>query len=352
AEKQTAALKRRLLEWAVFPYDLTEDDLLRCIYIIIKDALACSHLHMPDNIVQNFILTIHNSYYNTNAYHNFHHAVDVLQAAYYFMKTSQLMDIGRDASAATKSLIHRSFHVHDILALIIAAIGHDIGHPGVNNGFMTACRSPLATLYQDKAVLEHFHATALCQIMKRCGFDIARYNPGFNEAEFRYVMVETILATDMAAHFDYIEKFRQLKSRCTVEAAALRRNSVTVSQQSRLTDRVIICSMLIKCADISNVTRPFHVAGSWTNLLNEEMGKQSDLERKLGYPVSMVISPETSARSQVGFYRGMALPLFEAAVDLFPSLDFTRENLLENIKTWEQIQEEQDRRLAAQNEQR
>ncbi|KAJ1912989.1 3',5'-cyclic-nucleotide phosphodiesterase [Tieghemiomyces parasiticus] len=350
AERQNTSLRSRMLEWGLSPYDLSEDDLLRCIYLVLDETLAASHLHMPTSVVQNFVLALHNSYYTGNAYHNFHHAVDVLQATYVFLNRTRLMAIGTDASAATLTPFHRALKLHDLLALVIAAIGHDIGHPGVNNHFMVTCRSPLAALYKDKAVLEHFHATALCQLLQRVGFDLARYNPGFDEAEFQQVLVQTVLATDMAAHFDYIKRLRDLHQRYT-GAQAARRRSVTISQETQLADRVALCAALIKCSDISNVTRPFHVAGTWTDLLNEEMSKQRDLEQKLGYPPSIVFSPETAAKSQVGFYRGMALPLFQVVAEIFPMLSFTVINLEENIVAWERVQAEYDRRSARHSEQ-
>ncbi|KAJ1654663.1 3',5'-cyclic-nucleotide phosphodiesterase [Dispira simplex] len=345
AESHNATLRARLLDWECNPYDLNDDDLLRSVYLILKEALDASHLHMPDSIIHAFILIIHKSYY-ANAYHNFHHAVDVLQATYCFLKRSGLMTIGSNPTAATQSVIHQVFQVHDIFAMVIAAIGHDLGHPGVNNHFMTTCRSPLASLYQHKAILENFHASALCQIMKRCGFNLSRYNPGFNDTEFHQVVVQTILATDMASHFVYIDQIRDLAQRCA--QAESRRQPLVLNSDRGVADRITVCSALLKCADISNVTRPFHVAGCWTNLLNEEMTKQCDLERKLGFPMSVQISPDTLASSQVGFYRSLALPLFEAVADLLSDLDYCVKNLLTNIQSWEAVQMEQQRRQAVQ----
>ncbi|KAJ1969845.1 3',5'-cyclic-nucleotide phosphodiesterase [Dimargaris xerosporica] len=346
AAERIARLRERLVSWDIFPFDLSEDDLLRCICLMLTDGLNASNLHMPDTILHTFILTIRNSYYASNAYHNFHHAVDVLQAVYVFLNRTGLMDIGRDARAANRSPVHRIFQVHDIFALLIAAIGHDIGHPGVNNHFMVTCRSPLAALYHDKSVLEHFHATALCQIIHQCGLDLAQYNPGLDAREFRQVMVQTILATDMAAHFDYITKIQQLQAHLTTSVRS--RTSMTVTQDRHLADRITVCSGLIKCADISNVTRPFHVAGAWTTLLNEEMSKQCDLERKLGYPVSLPVSTDNYAHSQVSFYRAMALPLFQATATLLTDLAFCVTNVEANICAWEKVHTKQIQRQSVQ----
>lgn len=38
------------------------------------------------------------------------------------------------------------------LCLLIAALGHDIDHPGVSNAFLVASGAPLALLYNDISV--------------------------------------------------------------------------------------------------------------------------------------------------------------------------------------------------------
>lgn len=104
------------------------------------------------------MLDIFNSYHNTNPYHNFRHAVDVLQSTYYFLCKMGLitpLDPGVHAAfSATRggtgyacysssddvaqSEMKELLRPIDILALMMACIGHDVGHPGVTNMFMVA----------------------------------------------------------------------------------------------------------------------------------------------------------------------------------------------------------------------
>ena len=37
-----------------------------------------------------------------------------------------------------------------IFALLVAAIGHDLEHPGLTNAYLVRSRAPLATRYNDK----------------------------------------------------------------------------------------------------------------------------------------------------------------------------------------------------------
>lgn len=105
-----------------------------------------------------FVLDIFNSYHNTNPYHNFRHAVDVLQSTYYFLCKMGIvtpMDPGIHAAVSStrggicngrrpsssrddvvESRMKELLRPIHILALMMACVGHDIGHPGVTNVFM------------------------------------------------------------------------------------------------------------------------------------------------------------------------------------------------------------------------
>ena len=54
----------------------------------------------------------------------------------------------------------------DNLSIVIAAISHDVGHPGVNNRFLINNREALALTYNDYSVLENMHACVCFEVMK------------------------------------------------------------------------------------------------------------------------------------------------------------------------------------------
>lgn len=102
------------------------------------DALTRTKIKLYLGDLYHFIFDICNSYHSTNPYHNFRHAVDVLQANYYFLcRLGALKPMNADASLSfVESEIKDLFQPLDIFALLMASIGHDVGHPGVNNSFM------------------------------------------------------------------------------------------------------------------------------------------------------------------------------------------------------------------------
>lgn len=181
-------------------------------------------------------------------YHNFRHVIDVLQAIFFF-----LVQIGAlppypsnssldESSKPKKSPIVSLLIPFDALTLLITAIGHDVGHPGVNNAFLVTLNAPLAQLYNDRSVLESFHCAAYSQILRR------HWPVAFSGMEMRQLMISSILATDMGLHFDYMKKLGFLQEK-------LFENQGTDGWNGRLKEeyRTLACSLLIKCADISNV---------------------------------------------------------------------------------------------------
>jgi len=133
-------------------------------------------------------------------------------------------------------------HPFEALTLLITAIGHDVGHPGVNNGFLITLNAPLAQLYNDRSVLEAFHCAAYSQILRR------HWPAVFQDKKMRNLMISSILATDMGLHFDYMKKLGDIQEKLNI-------NNTTEGWNGRMLEeqKALACCLLIKCADICNV---------------------------------------------------------------------------------------------------
>ena len=74
------------------------------------------------------------------------------------------------------------------VALCIAALGHDIGHMGVQNAFLVNSKDPLALQYNDRSVLENFHCSRLFSVLNQrgCGLldglSVEQYGEALEEA--------------------------------------------------------------------------------------------------------------------------------------------------------------------------
>jgi hypothetical protein len=197
--------------------------------------------------IKKFLAASRNAYNSFVLYHNFKHAIDVLQSTFYFLLQigtlpSYPSDSPPTESQAERSPIAKLFKPFDALTLLISAIGHDVGHPGVNNMFLVRLNAPLAQLYNDTSVLEAFHCAAFSQILRRF------WPVAFHDKALRKLMINNILATDMGVHFKYMSDCGNLQEK-------LHENNGTDGWSPQVLDtyKTLTCGLIIKCADISNV---------------------------------------------------------------------------------------------------
>ena len=128
----------------------------------------------------------------------------------------------------------------EIFTSLIAAIIHDFDHTGTTNNFHINSGSELALLYNDRAVLENHHVSAffrqvksqnICKIMNEIlaiqtcihKFHIIFFRMMqkhdcniFNNMqktdfrEFRNLIIEMVLHTDMSQHFTQLKAMKNL----------------------------------------------------------------------------------------------------------------------------------------------
>lgn len=210
-----------------------------------------------------FLVACRSAYNSFLPYHNFRHVIDVLQAVFYFLVQLGTLPPYPPGEALRresepKSPIAALLSPFDALTLLITAIGHDVGHPGVNNAFLVTLNAPIAQLYNGRSVLESFHCAAYSQILRR-------YWPAaFSGVEMRQLMISSILATDMGLHFDYMKRLGSLQVQVHEDVEMDGWNGRAIQEC-----RTLVCSLLTKCADISNVVRSplcshLHIPLPWT----------------------------------------------------------------------------------------
>lgn len=247
-------LSHALGSWAFSGHDYTEDELVHAALLMLQHALVAPELEnwrLSAADLKNFLMASRAAYNGFVNYHNFRHVVDVMQAIFYFL--IQLGTLPPFPASSVQSGVNRQtspvaalLKPFDALTLLITAIGHDVGHPGVNNAFLVALNAPLAQLYNDKSVLEAFHCAAYSQILRRY------WKAAFEDIQMRGLMINSILATDMGLHFNYMKELGNLQSK-------VYHNNGTDGWSPQVLDdyRILTCALLVKCADISNVVSTF-----------------------------------------------------------------------------------------------
>lgn len=96
----------------------------------------------------------------------------------------------------------------DVLGWIIAAAGHDVGHPALTNRFLINSRDNIAIRYNDQSVLEQMHCCITFGLLQEKKNDILANFSWEDWQVIRKVIVDMILGTDMSKHFDMLGNFR------------------------------------------------------------------------------------------------------------------------------------------------
>ncbi|KAF1827961.1 HD-domain/PDEase-like protein, partial [Dissoconium aciculare CBS 342.82] len=267
-------------------------------------------------------------------YHNWRHAVDVTQSLYCFLCDVHLCPPlgGRPISKKEMNALERLFTPLDALILLVSAIGHDVGHPGVNNAFLVASNHHLAQMYNDRSVLENYHGAAYSQLLRRHWSSLSQV------PHFRTTMISTILATDMQRHFEYMGQLSDLKRKVSEADEELS----NWNDKDKDHAKEVAMALLIKAADISNVARPFDISAHWALVLMNEFANQGQLESELQIPTCLFGGPPNTedrvaaAQSQKGFMDVFGFPLFRGLCDVMPNVSCTLPELEKNRAIWEQ----------------
>ncbi|EER29318.1 3'5'-cyclic nucleotide phosphodiesterase family protein [Coccidioides posadasii C735 delta SOWgp] len=335
-QERKALVEREVAKWNFLSHEFSDDELVHAACVMVEHALQLPELEQwrlsPEEI-RSFLLSVRASYNSFVLYHNFRHAIDVLQSVFHFLVKIGILPpfpLGSE-EVSTRSGMSSILTPFDALTLLITAIGHDVGHPGVNNVFLVKLNAPLAQLYNDKSVLEAFHCAAYSQILRR------HWPSVFKDTRLRKLMIDSILATDMGIHNVFMESLGKLQQ-------SYRSNNRTTwgwEPKDIDTYRTLLCALLIKCADISNVARPFHIAEKWTDILQLEFANQGMMEAEIGMETALFGGPPElgnfvkKANGQIGFMNVFALPLFDGVADVLPDMAFAANEIRRNKCRWQ-----------------
>jgi len=247
-------------------------------------------LRVSITALQNFLEQMENGYSKyRNPYHNLIHAADVLQTTYQIIYTSGLMNWLTD---------------HELFAMFIAAIVHDFEHTGTSNNFHIQSRSDVALIYNDRAVLENHHVSAAFRLMRIDDYNIVSEFTSEEYKNFRHLVIEMVLATDMSSHFTQLKTMKSLLS------------------MPENVEKAKALALVLHCADISHPGKPWTIHHSWTESLMEEFFKQGEKEKELGLPCSPLCDRENTliAESQIGFIQYIVEPSFVVMGDMLEKI--------------------------------
>lgn len=280
--------------------------------------LASSHLQIEQATLVNFLLEIQHGYISTNPYHNAIHAADVMQTVNYFLIQPELAPFLRPLDRA--------------LALIAAGI-HDFKHDGFNNSFHISTGSEIALRYNDHAVLENFHVAQSFLVMKNAECNVLGK---LSTEDFKYsreMIIQMVLATDMAKHFEDVALFKANILPAPDEELMIK----------NVGDKKLLLKMILHTCDVSNPSKDREIMLKWTERVVEEFFVQGDLEKQLSLAVSPFMDRETIVlkKMQVGFADFIVAPLFSVWAQILVNVNAVGyKTLLGNREFWSSLSDD------------
>lgn len=275
-----------------------KNDQFRILLFFFHDLGLLKEFKIQIETILRFIVAINEQYHHV-PFHNFNHAVDVTQMAYMIVK------IGRLTSNFTKL---------ELLALLVAALCHDMGHRG-KLGNSSKVQTPLSLLFKDQPVMETFHCSSAIKTIGKPGCNILQSLSTEQLQEFWVLVIDTILSTEVSLHQKILDDVIQA---FTPEGTLPLANT---QQRARMMKLIIRLGNLASCA------RPFDSKKSWSSVLSDEFQDDSSSEK----------TPQEIAKWNAERLKAVAAPAFNLLTQAVPLLKGVGKQFKRNLEKWEEI---------------
>jgi Ca2+-binding EF-hand superfamily protein len=310
---------QELRQWGFPCLDYTVEQLCGMSLMMFTDPELdiCQDLDVSPDTVMKFATQLLGNSYNSVPYHNYYHAFSVLQGSYYL---------------ATSTELCQSFSTLEKFSMLIAGMGHDAGHDGVNTAFHVDAKSDLAHMYNDKSPLENMHARDTFAAMQQPGCDVlSTLNKG-DYKRARTLIVESIIGTDMAFHKHHVD-------------ALSAKHNILVEEAS---EREMLMALLVHLVDVGASSYSWDQAMRWSRMVMTEFQAQTNQERAEDMAVSGfmdIMGDDTAdeevigkfASSQIGFVGFVLAPYFALFPPHMSELQEPYNQLQANKSNWEKI---------------
>ncbi|GAX83012.1 hypothetical protein CEUSTIGMA_g10439.t1 [Chlamydomonas eustigma] len=338
--------------WSFDAFELSEltggHPLSSLLYFLVARSGLIKTLELNARKLARLCLAIEEGY-NPNPYHNKTHAADVLQAMHTILISTGMAVLDSAPAVAGDNGSSPKCYCGPLvmLACLLAAASHDLGHKGVTNDFLINNDDELALLYSDKSPMEHYHLALLFKMLRTDHLNVLSQLCRTDRMKVRKVIIDLVSATDMKNHFAIFTQFstaHQVVDGSPVSQGLYGHSEVETAQnRSDLmrrpkddAEQTVSLQVALKCADLINIARPLEVTLKWVEALEQEFFEQGDRERELGLPISPLFDRNKPGvtKSQVGFYDFMVFPLFHNFACVFPGARPMVDMARSNYKYW------------------
>lgn len=289
----------------------SKTELVEIAFRAFKGAEGARGFVRDPNQLRAFIWEVSRHYHN-NPYHNFQHAVDTTNVMAWLVCLPRIRRLLPDLYA---------------FVLLLAALVHDLDHPGTDNQWEIKTQSPRARRYQNIAVLEHHSLDLALELLKQSEFDLFVNLPAAIRKEGLGLLGICVLATDFSMHRAFLQE---------LEVYLDTHSRFDVNDPIFLS---LLARTLIKAADISNTSKTFEQARLWGRRVMREYWAQGEMEKRRNLPLGPL-----NDRKKVDFHgaqgwfiENQVTPLFQLLSRIDDDVQDAVETLIQNFGFYKKI---------------
>ncbi|XP_065164643.1 cGMP-dependent 3',5'-cyclic phosphodiesterase-like [Atheta coriaria] len=281
-----------------------------CMMKMFEDLNFIQKYKLERRALAKFLVLVQKGYFN-HPYHNYDHAFSVAHFIYSTVCYLQLLE--RNVLTGL-----------DVIALLIAAICHNVDHHGMSNPFRTVEESTFASLYSSsRSIMETHHFAQTMTILNSEGCNFLANFSSEDYSSIVSMIRGNIIATDYAEHLKHFKKQEIL---------------LTKNFKPRLLEhKLLFCALLMTCGDFVDHVRDWRTVRTAVAQMYEEYFRQGDLEREMGKVPNEMMDREKARIPllQINLLKDVVLPPYELLVKVYPDMHFCIDAIYENITNWE-----------------
>uniref|UniRef100_A0A452IHR8 Phosphodiesterase n=1 Tax=Gopherus agassizii TaxID=38772 RepID=A0A452IHR8_9SAUR len=186
-------IQSEIYEFHFSDFKYTELELVKCGIQMYYELGVVKKFQIPQEVLVRFMYSVSKGYRKIT-YHNWRHGFNVAQTMFTLLMTGKLKRYYTDLEA---------------LAMVTAALCHDIDHRGTNNLYQMKSQNPLAKLH-GSSILERHHLEFGKFLLSEESLNIYQ---NLNRRQFEHVnhlMEIAIIATDLALYFKKRTMFQKI----------------------------------------------------------------------------------------------------------------------------------------------
>ncbi|KAL3930610.1 MAG: hypothetical protein SGBAC_011690 [Bacillariaceae sp.] len=310
---------------------------------VYKQQKGINEIELPEVVIDQMRLYISSIalMYRKNPFHNFLHASHVTMSVSKLLARIVAADdaLNADETAARSNGIGGCIHDHTYgitsdpmtrFTVILAALVHDVDHPGVSNSQLVKDGHLLANQFNNRSVAEQNSTFLAWDLLMQPRFQDFRrtiYAAPYELDRFRQLMTNTVLATDI------MDKELQTLRRNRWDAAFCDDMPTSDARTDVNRKATIVIEHLIQASDVAHTMQHWHVYRKWNEKLFEEMVRAYKRGKSDKNPADFWY------KGEIGFFDHYIIPLAKKLKDcgvFGVSSDEYLNYAMENRREWEE----------------